>query len=73
MRRDHRHYAVLSDFLGDEDASLPKRQYAAAFRAVQRRILDGLGVEPVWIHTYREVTDKLRWLRGGPPEGGAQD
>jgi hypothetical protein len=63
MRPGHRHYALLSDGLEDANAPWYTRNDAAAFRSVERRLLAGLGIEPVWVNGYSELPHALRKLR----------
>jgi hypothetical protein len=63
MGRGQRHFAVFRDEYFDDDAPWYTRDYGSAFRSVQDRLLDGLGVRPLWVQDYREVADVLRDLR----------
>jgi hypothetical protein len=53
----------LSDRLEDADAPWYRKNDAAAFRSVERRLLAGLGIEPVWVNGYSELPRELRKLR----------
>ena len=62
-RPDHSHYAFFRDPHYREDAEWYQHNYAMAFREVQERLLRGLGVQPVWVHEYKEIAPALSRLR----------
>jgi hypothetical protein len=62
-RPQHRHYAFFFRNPYDrEDARWYQQNYAMAFRAVQERLLDGLGVAALWVREYSEIALALRRL-----------
>ena len=63
MRPQHSHYAFFRDPYYREDAKWYQHNYATAFRAVQERLLKGLGVQPIWVHKYEEIAPALKRLR----------
>ena len=63
MRPEHSHYAFFKDPHYREDAKWYQQSYATAFRAVQQRLLKGLGVQPIWVHEYEEIALALKRLR----------
>jgi hypothetical protein len=64
MRAGHRHYAFFRDSRSKKNAPWYILNQASAFRSVQRRLLAGLGVEPIWIENHSEIPNELRRLRG---------
>jgi hypothetical protein len=63
MRPQHSHYAFFRDPNYREDAKWYQQSYATAFRAVQERLLKGLGVQPIWVQKYEEIAPTLKRLR----------
>ena len=62
-RPGHRHYALFRDRLNQDDAPWFAKNDSTAFRRVQTRLFDGLGVQPIWIYDYSEIPTILRGLR----------
>lgn len=63
MRPGNSHYAFFRDPYYREDSEWYQRSYAAAFRSVQQPLLEGLGVQPIWVHKYEEIASALTRLR----------
>jgi len=62
-RPDHRHYAIFREEKDRPAAQWLQAREGIATRSVQRRLLGGLGIEPIWVDSFDEIADVLRALR----------
>lgn len=63
MRPNHTHFAFFRNQYQLEDARWYQKNYAMAFEVVQKRLLEGLGVHPIWVQEYTEIASELMRLQ----------
>jgi hypothetical protein len=63
MRPKHNHYAFLRGELYGPNAEWYQQNDSAAYRRVQKQILNSLAVMPIWVSDFRAISQQLRQMK----------